>query len=167
MTISANRITPCLWFDTRAEEAATFYVSVFSDSRIRKISRYPEGGEEIHGKQAGSVMTVEFEIEGQRFVALNGGPQFTFDEAISFQVHCETQGEVDHFWDALGEGGEESQCGWLRDKFGLSWQVIPNALPEMLSDKDPEKRDRVMNAMLQMKKLDIPALKRAYEGKAA
>jgi predicted 3-demethylubiquinone-9 3-methyltransferase (glyoxalase superfamily) len=120
VTISANRITPCLWFDTEAEEAANFYVSVFSDSRVRKITRYPAAGEEIHGKKAGSVMTVEFEIEGQRFVALNGGPHFTFNEAISFQVHCETQAEVDHFWDKLSEGGEEGPCGWLKDVFGLS-----------------------------------------------
>lgn len=164
MAISANRITPCLWFDTRAEEAARFYVSVFENAKLGTISRYPEAGHEVHGKEPGSVLTAEFEIDGQKFVALNGGPHFTFDEAISFQVHCDSQDEVDYYWEKLCEGGEEGPCGWLKDRFGLSWQVVPRVLPEMLTDPDAEKRDRVMNAMLQMKKIDIAALERAREG---
>lgn len=161
-------IAPCLWFDTRAEEAAEFYVSVFKDSNIGSVTRYGEEGHEIHDMPAGTVMTIEFEIAGQDFVALNGGPVFKFNEAVSFQVMCDTQDEVDYYWNKLGEGGDEKaqQCGWLKDKFGVSWQVVPLVLPKLLRDKDPEKLGRVMKALLKMKKLDIDALVAAYEGKA-
>lgn len=161
MPMTAKMIMPCLWFDTEAEAAANHYVSIFKNSKIGKTSRYGKEGKEIHGKEAGSVMTVEFEIEGQKFVALNGGPHFKFNEAVSFQILCETQGEVDFFWSKLAQGGQEGPCGWLKDKFGLSWQVVPTALPEMLKDEDAEKAQRVMKAMLQMRKIDIAALKRA------
>ena len=164
MQIVTQEIAPCLWFDTEAEEAAKFYVSVFKNSKINTVARYPNEGQEIHGKPAGSVMVVDFEIAGQKFVALNGGPQFTFDEAISFQVYCESQEEVDYFWSRLTEGGGEGPCGWLKDRFGLSWQVVPVALLEMMLDRDASKSARVMNAFMQMKKFDIEALKRAYEG---
>jgi len=164
MAIATHKITPCLWFDTEAEAAANHYVSIFKNSKIGKIGRYGKEGKEIHGKEAGSVMAVEFEIEGQRFVALNGGPQFKFDEAISFQIHCETQSEVDYFWSRLTDGGKEVQCGWLKDRFGLSWQVVPRVLPELLGDPNPEKAGRVMNAMLKMKKFDIAALQQAAAG---
>lgn len=160
-----GRITPCLWFDTEAEDAASHYVSIFENSKILSISRYGSEGQDIHGKAPGSVMTAEFELEGQKFVALNGGPYFTFSEAVSFQIGCETQEEIDYFWEKLTEGGQESQCGWLKDKFGLSWQVIPSVLPKMMSDKDADKAGRVMNAVHQMKKFDIAALERAFEGK--
>ena len=159
MALAAQKITPCLWFDTRAEEAARFYASVFKNSKIGKISRYGKEGFEIHGKEAGTVMTAEFEIAGQKFLALNGGPQFKFNEAVSFQVHCETQEEIDYFWSKLAEGGQEGPCGWLKDKFGLSWQVIPTALPQLLTDENSGQR--VMKSMLQMRKIDIAALKRA------
>lgn len=162
MAIAKHKITPCLWFDTQAEAAATFYVSVFKNAKLGRISRYGEAGHEVHGRPAGSVMTVEFELDGQPFVGLNGGPHFKFSEAVSFQVHCETQEEVDYFWDALGKGGEEGPCGWLKDKFGLSWQVVPTALNEMLTDPDAAKVERVTNAFLKMKKFDIAALKRVY-----
>lgn len=165
MRISARKITPCLWFDSQAEEAANFYVSVFKNSRIKGVARYGKEGFEIHGRQAGSVMTVDFELGGQSFVALNGGPHFKFSEAISFQVHCDTQEEVDFFWDRLSEGGEEGPCGWLKDKYGLSWQVVPAVLSEMLADADPERSQRVTNAFLQMKKFEIAELQRAYEGR--
>jgi predicted 3-demethylubiquinone-9 3-methyltransferase (glyoxalase superfamily) len=158
MELTAKKITPCLWFDTQAEEAAKFYASVFKNSKIGKTSRYGKEGFEVHGKKAGTVMTVEFEIEGQKFLALNGGPHFKFNEAVSFQVHCETQHEIDYFWSELAKEGEEGPCGWLKDKFGLSWQIIPKALPEMLKD---ENSDRVMRSMLQMRKIDIAALRRA------
>ena len=168
MAIKTSKITPCLWFDTEAEDAANFYVSVFENSRIGRVSRYGKEGFEIHGKKAGSVMVVEFELEGMPFVALNGGPQFKFDEAISFQVHCGSQDEIDYFWSKLtAGGGNEGPCGWLKDRFGLSWQVVPDALVEMLLDKDSAKVARVTNAFLQMKKFDIAALKRAHEGRAA
>jgi predicted 3-demethylubiquinone-9 3-methyltransferase (glyoxalase superfamily) len=167
MPIPAQKITPCLWFDTEAEEAARFYVSIFDDSRIVKVSRYVNEGQEIHGKPAGSVMAVEFELEGQTFVAMNGGPHFKFDEAISFQVHCASQDEVDYFWSKLSAGGKEAPCGWLKDKYGLSWQVVPTVLLNMLMDADPKKAERVTKAFLQMKKFDIEALKRAYDGRAA
>ncbi len=160
-----NKITPCLWFDSQAEEAAEFYVSVFEDSGIDAVSRYGKEGFEIHGQPEGSVMTVAFHLAGQTFTALNGGPQFKFNEAISFQVFCDTQEEVDHFWSKLSEGGEEVACGWLKDRFGLSWQIVPSVLPKMLMDPDPEKSQRVTKAFLQMKKLDIPTLERAYEGR--
>jgi len=164
MPITAQKIMPCLWFDTQAEEAAKFYVSVFKNAKIGKVSRYGKEGHEIHGKEAGSVMAVAFEIEGQKFVALNGGPHFKFNEAVSFQVHCESQEEVDYFWSKLTEGGEEGPCGWLKDKFSLSWQVVPTVLPEMMTVPDPAKSERVMKAFLQMKKFDIAELKRAYAG---
>jgi predicted 3-demethylubiquinone-9 3-methyltransferase (glyoxalase superfamily) len=167
MPTVAKRITPCLWFDDEAEDAANFYVSVFKNAKIGRISRYGKEGREIHGREAGSVMTVEFEIDGQPFVALNGGPHFRFSEAISFQVHCDTQEEIDYFWSRLTEGGQEVQCGWLKDKFGLSWQIVPTVLPKMLTDPDPAKSQRVTRAFLQMKKFDIAALERAYEGRSA
>lgn len=161
MSMTAHGITPCLWFDTQAEEAAKFYASVFKDAKIGKTSRYGNEGVEVHGKQPGTVMTVAFEIVGQKFLALNGGPHFKFNEAVSFQVHCETQEEIDYFWSGLAEGGEEGPCGWLKDKFGLSWQVIPTALPQMLMDENSDKAQRVMRSMLQMRKIDLAALKRA------
>ena len=164
MKMSATSITPCLWFDTEAEDAARHYVSIFNNSKIVNISHYGSEGKEIHGKDAGTVLAAEFEIEGARFVALNGGPQFKFDEAVSFQVHCETQDEVDYFWSRLCDGGSESHCGWLKDKFGLSWQVVPDALLAMLQDKDAAKSQRTMRAMLQMNKIDIAALKQAHAG---
>lgn len=160
-----QKITPFLWFNSEAEEAARLYTSVFTNSRIVKVVRYGEAGEEVHGGTPGSVMTVEFELEGQRFTALNGGPLFKFNESISFVVDCADQVEVDHFWSKLSEGGDASaqQCGWLKDKFGVSWQIVPRALVELLSDKDAERAGRVMNAMLKMKKIDIAGLKAAYE----
>jgi predicted 3-demethylubiquinone-9 3-methyltransferase (glyoxalase superfamily) len=161
MPVTTGKITPFLWFDSEAEEAAKFYVSVFKNSKLGKISRYGKEGFEVHGRPAGSVMTAEFELEGQRFVALNGGPHFKFNEAVSFQIHCENQQEVDYFWSKLCEGGEESHCGWLKDKYGLSWQVTPNVLPQLLMDENPEKAQRAMRAMLQMRKIDIAALKAA------
>jgi predicted 3-demethylubiquinone-9 3-methyltransferase (glyoxalase superfamily) len=166
MQIVTQKIAPCLWFDTQAEEAAKFYVSVFKNSKIVTVARYPNEGQDIHGKEAGSVMVVNFELSGQEFVALNGGPQFTFDEAISFQVYCENQVEVDYFWSRLTEGGKEGPCGWLKDKYGLSWQIVPIELLQMMMDPDARKSARVMKAFLQMKKFDIAALKRVYEGEA-
>jgi len=156
-----QKIAPCLWFDTQAEDAAKFYTAVFKNSRIKHVGRYGEAGREVHGKAAGTVMVVEFEIEGQSFVALNGGPQFKFDEAISFQVFCDTQEEIDYFWTKLTAGGAEGRCGWLKDQFGLSWQVVPSALPQMMMDAGA-KADRIMNAVLKMKKPDLAALQRAY-----
>ena len=167
MQIAAKTVTPCLWFDTQAEEAAKFYCSVFKNSKIVTISRYPEAGQEIHRKPAGSVMVVAFELDGMPFTALNGGPNFKFDEAVSFQVMCDTQDEIDRYWKALTEGGEAGPCGWLKDKFGLSWQVVPSAIPKMMSDPDAKKSARVMNAFMTMKKLDLAALERAYAGQAA
>jgi predicted 3-demethylubiquinone-9 3-methyltransferase (glyoxalase superfamily) len=164
VTIAKQRITPCLWFDTQADEAAKFYTAIFKNSRINRISRYTKAGHEIHGKEPGSVLTVEFELEGQTFTALNGGPQFKFDEAVSFQVMCEGQAEIDHFWSALGAGGREGPCGWLKDKFGVSWQIVPSVLPRMLADADSAKRERTMSALMQMKKFDVDALQRAYSG---
>ena len=150
-------ITPCLWFDTEGEEAAQFYTSVFPSSKIREVARYGEAGP----RPAGTVMTVSFELDGQQFVALNGGPDFTFNEAISFQVDCASQEEVDEYWSKLGEGGEEGPCGWLKDRFGVSWQIVPRRLSELLSDPDREKSQRVMKAMLSMKKIEIDGLERA------
>jgi len=160
-----HKITPCLWFDDKAEEAVKFYVSIFTNSKVGRIARYGEAGFEIHGRPAGMVMTVEFQLDGQDFVALNGGPVFTFNEAISFQVHCTTQEEVDHYWEQLSKGGDKNaqQCGWLKDKYGVSWQIVPTVLGDMLQDKDSEKTNRVMQAVLQMTKLDIKQLKQAYE----
>jgi len=160
-----QRITPCLWFDSQAEDAARFYAGIFKNSKIGKISRYPEAGREVHGKAPGTVMVVEFELEGMTFTALNGGPIFKFNEAISFQVYCDTQEEVDYYWDKLSEGGdkEAQRCGWLKDKYGASWQIVPKAMAEMMTG-DPDKSQRAFKALLQMKKLDIAALKRAYAG---
>jgi predicted 3-demethylubiquinone-9 3-methyltransferase (glyoxalase superfamily) len=162
-----QKISPCLWFDDQGEEAAKFYTSIFKDSKIGDVTRYGKEGYEIHGREEGTVMTVEFEIEGQKFLALNGGPIFKFNEAISFQAYCETQEEVDYYWEKLSEGGDEKaqQCGWLKDKYGVSWQIVPTILIKMLKDKDSEKSQRVMKAMLQMHKLDISTLKKAYEEK--
>jgi predicted 3-demethylubiquinone-9 3-methyltransferase (glyoxalase superfamily) len=154
-----QKITPFLWFDNNAEEAVKFYVSIFKNSKIVSIARYGDAGP----GPKGTVMTVAFQLEGQEFLALNGGPLFKFNESISFVVNCETQEEVDQFWKKLSEGGEKSRCGWLKDKYGLSWQVVPTVLGEMLQDKDPKKSPRVMKAMLQMDKMDIAALKQAYE----
>ncbi len=154
-----QNITPCLWFDNEAEDAASFYVSVFEDSQILDTTHYGEAGPGPEG----TVLTVSFRLRGQEFMALNGGPDFKFNEAVSFQVSCESQEEVDRFWDTLSDGGEESQCGWLKDRFGLSWQVIPTALPKLLSDPDAQKSQRAMEAMLQMRKIDIDALTRAAE----
>lgn len=156
-----HKITPCLWFDDQAEQAAEFYIAIFSNSKITNVSRYGEEGHDIHGKPAGTVMAVAFELNGQSFTALNGGPAFKFNEAVSFQINCETQAEVDHYWSKLSEGGDENaqQCGWLKDKYGLSWQVIPTLLPKLLSDPDPEKSQRAMAAMLKMKKIIISELK--------
>ena len=161
-----QRIAPCLWFDDQAEEAARFYTSIFKNSRIVETGRYSEAGHEYHHKPAGAVMIVVFELDGQQFTALNGGPQFHFTEAISLQVNCETQEEVDYYWEKLSEGGDENaqQCGWLKDKYGLSWQVVPTIISELLGDHTSEKSKRAMNALLQMKKPDIEQMKRAYEG---
>jgi len=165
MALSKHPITPCLWFDTEAEDAAKLYVSIFPNSKIDTVSRFPDAGQDVHGKPAGSVMVVAFELDGQPFTALNGGPQFKHSEAVSFQVMCETQGDVDHYWNALtANGGQEGPCGWLKDKFGVSWQVVPTAIPRMMSDPDPAKPARVMQAFMQMKKMDIAALERAYRG---
>jgi predicted 3-demethylubiquinone-9 3-methyltransferase (glyoxalase superfamily) len=154
-----QKITPCLWFDTEGEEAATFYTSLFDNSKILDVSRYGEAGP----RPAGTVMTVSFVLDGQEFVALNGGPEFKFNEAVSFQVSCETQEEVDEFWTGLTAGGEEGPCGWLKDRYGVSWQIVPKALSELLSDPDTERSQRAMKAMLQMKKIDIAAVQRAAE----
>jgi predicted 3-demethylubiquinone-9 3-methyltransferase (glyoxalase superfamily) len=161
-----QKITPCLWFDDQAEPAAKFYTVIFKNSKINKVSRYGKEGYEIHRRPEGSVMTVEFELHGQAFTALNGGPVFKFNEAISLQVDCATQEEVDYYWEKLSEGGDEKaqQCGWLKDKYGLSWQIVPRALVEMLNDPDAGKSQRVMAAMLKMKKIDIETLKRAHAG---
>jgi predicted 3-demethylubiquinone-9 3-methyltransferase (glyoxalase superfamily) len=159
-------ITPCLWFDTEAEQAAAFYTGIFANSKVTKVTRYSEAGTQIHGRPAGTVMVVAFELDGQTFTALNGGPIFKFNEAISLQVNCDTQEQVDYYWEKLSAGGDKGaqQCGWLKDKFGASWQIVPRVLVEMVSDPDLEKAGRAMTAMLQMKKLDIAELKRAYAG---
>jgi predicted 3-demethylubiquinone-9 3-methyltransferase (glyoxalase superfamily) len=158
-----QKVTPCLWFDNQAEEAVTFYASIFKKSKVGRIARYGEAGAKVSGRPKGSVMTVTFEIEGQEFLALNGGPHFKFTEAISFIVNCETQQEIDEMWEKLSKGGEKGQCGWLKDKYGLSWQIVPPVLGEMLQDKNAAKSERVMTAMLQMDKLDIKTLNQAYE----
>jgi predicted 3-demethylubiquinone-9 3-methyltransferase (glyoxalase superfamily) len=161
-----QKISPCLWFDDQAEEAARFYTGVFDDSRIVGLTHYGTAGFEIHGRPAGSVMSVVFELAGQAFTALNGGPIFTFNEAISLQVHCSDQAEIDKYWNALGEGGNPKAqiCGWLKDRYGVSWQVVPTLLTEMIGQEDQETADRVMTAMLQMKKLDIATLQKALQG---
>jgi predicted 3-demethylubiquinone-9 3-methyltransferase (glyoxalase superfamily) len=163
-----QKITPCLWFDDQAEAAAGFYCSIFDHAKITAITRYGKAGFEVHGRPEGSVMTVSFELDGQSFTGLNGGPVFTFSEAISLQVNCQTQEEVDHFWKSLSEGGDKQaqQCGWLKDKFGLSWQIIPVALMTMMKDPDTVKSQRAMQAMLQMKKIDIAALEQAFAGES-
>jgi predicted 3-demethylubiquinone-9 3-methyltransferase (glyoxalase superfamily) len=158
-----QKITTHLWFDNQAEEAARFYVSLFKNSKILNVTRYGEAGAMVSGRQPGSVMTVTFQLDGQQFIALNGGPLFKFSEAVSLLVNCETQAEVDELWEKLSEGGEQGPCGWLKDKYGLSWQVVPTVLGKILQDKDPKKSEKVMEALLQMKKLDIAGLKRAYE----
>jgi predicted 3-demethylubiquinone-9 3-methyltransferase (glyoxalase superfamily) len=160
-----QKISPCLWFDDNAEDAVKFYASIFKDSKIGNVTRFGKEGYEIHKKKEGSVMTIDFEIEGQKFLALNGGPIFKFNEAISFQIYCDTQEEIDYYWDKLTEDGDKNAqvCGWLKDKFGVSWQVVPVALIKMLEDKDSRKTERVMKAMLQMQKLDIDALRKAYQ----
>jgi len=161
-----QKITPFLWFDDQAEEAVRFYTSTFKNSKTGRILRYDKEAAKASGRPTGSVLTIEFEIEGQKFVALNGGPQFKFNESVSFVVNCDTQEEVDYYWGKFtADGGQESACGWLKDKFGLSWQVTPTVLIDMLHDKDSEKAERVMKAMLQMQKIDIDKLKAAYKGK--
>ena len=161
-----QRIRPCLWFDDQAEQAARLYTGIFKNSRIGTITRYGKAGFEIHGRPAGSVLTVEFELDGQKFTALNGGPAFKFNEAISLEVHCETQDEIDYYWEKLSAGGDPKAqvCGWLKDKYGLSWQVVPTLLTEMLTNEKSAKSQRAFAAMLEMKKLDIAALKKAYNG---
>ncbi len=161
-----TKINPCLWFDTQAEDAALFYTSIFKNSKITVISRYPEAGQEHHGKPPGSVMVVAFELNGQSFTALNGGLLFKFNEAVSLQIECADQSEVDYFWEKLSEGGDPNaqQCGWVKDKFGLSWQVVPEILPSLMTDPDPAKSARVMAALMQMKKLDIAGLEREFAG---
>ncbi|MDN7246424.1 VOC family protein [Planococcus shenhongbingii] len=165
MANKIQKIIANFWFDGQAEEAANFYVSVFKDASIGRITRYVKEGQEIHGKPVGSVMTVEFQIEDQEFLALNGGPEFKFSEAISFIINCESQEEIDYYWDKLTEGGDEKAqiCGWLKDKFGVSWQVTPIALNEMLMDSDTEKVERVMKSFMQMKKIDLTELQKVYE----
>jgi len=155
-----QKIVPNLWFDTESEPAAEFYISVFDNSRIANVTHYTEAGP----RPVGEVMTVEFELEGQRFVAINGGPQFTFDEAVSFAIECETQEEIDYFWERLSDGGEEGPCGWLKDRYGLSWQVVPTGIEELFADPDRKRSERAMRAMLEMKKIDIAALRSAADG---
>ena len=160
-----QKITPCLWFDNKAEEAAKFYTSVFKNSKIKAITHYGKAGAEVSGRPKGTVMTVSFELDGQQFTALNGGPLFKFTEAISFEVACKTQKEIDYFWQKLSaDGGKKGQCGWLKDKYGVSWQVVPAGMAALFSDDDPSKTERVMQAMLKMTKLNIQALKHAYRG---
>jgi predicted 3-demethylubiquinone-9 3-methyltransferase (glyoxalase superfamily) len=161
-----NSIRPNLWFDTQAEEAARYYTGIFKDSKMGEITRYPDAGQEITGGKPGQVLTAEFELNGTTFIAINGGPQFKFSEAVSFEIMCKDQAEVDYYWDKLGEGGDPSaqQCGWLKDKYGVSWQVVPQAFYEMVNTQDTEKRNRTFEAMLQMKKLDLAELQKAYDG---
>lgn len=165
MALAKHAITPCLWFDTQAEEAARFYCSVFKNSKLGRISHYPNAGQDVHGKPANSVLTVEFELEGMPFLGLNGGPQFKFDEAVSFQVPCKTQDEIDYYWNALtADGGQEGPCGWLKDKFGLSWQVFPDFMGDILTGPDRSAATRVMNAFMQMKKFDMATINKAFKG---
>jgi predicted 3-demethylubiquinone-9 3-methyltransferase (glyoxalase superfamily) len=162
-----QKITPFLWFDSQAEEAVNLYVSVFKNSKVLNTTRYDDASSQAAGRPKGSVMTVAFQLDGQEFAAINGGPHFKFTEAISFVVNCDSQEEVDYFWEKLSQGGDPKaqQCGWLKDRYGLSWQVVPRVINEMLNDRDPAKSQRVMQAILQMKKIDIATLKRAYEGR--
>lgn len=166
MALSTLQLTTCLWFDGQAEEAANFYVSIFKNARITHIQRYSDAGKEFHGHEPGTVLIAEFELDGHRFVGLNGGPEPRFNHAVSFMIDCATQEEVDYYWDKLGEGGEEKakQCGWLADKFGVSWQVVPTALKQMMSDPDKEKAGRATTAMMHMTKLDIAGLQKAFDG---
>ena len=159
-----QKITPCLWFDTQAEEAANFYTSIFDNGRIKQVSRYGKAGHDVHGREPGSVMVVEFEIAGQTFTALNGGPQFKFSEAVSFQVMCESQDEIDRFWTRLSDGGQEGQCGWLKDRYGLSWQIVPSVLPQLITNARGDERERIIGAVMGMKKFDLAALQRAAAG---
>ena len=163
--MTLQKITPCLWFDDQAEEAARFYTALFPNSKLGAVTRYTEAGQEIHGKKPGSVLTVELELDGQRFTALNGGPMFKFNEAVSLQIHCDTQAELDHFWEKLSAGGDPKaqQCGWLKDKFGVSWQVVPSVLPKLI--EDPAKAGRVLGVLMGMQKLDIAALQAAADAK--
>ena len=158
-----QKITPCLWFDENAEEAVNFYVSIFKNSQVGHVTRYGDEGAKMSGRPKGSVMTVTFELDGQEFMALNGGPHFKFTEAVSFMINCGSQEEVDELWEKLSEGGEKGPCGWVKDRYGLSWQIVPTVLSEMMQDPDPEKTNRVMGAIGQMKKLDIKRLQEAYE----
>jgi len=160
-----QKITPCLWFDDKAEDAAKFYVSIFKNSKLGQVTRYGDSGAQVSGRPKGSVMTVTFEVEGQEFVALNGGPLFKFTEAVSFMVKCESQQDIDEMWSKLSEGGEEGPCGWLKDKYGLSWQIVVSEWDEMLRDKDTEKSERAMTAILQMSKPDMRRVRQAYEGR--
>jgi predicted 3-demethylubiquinone-9 3-methyltransferase (glyoxalase superfamily) len=162
-----KKITSCLWFETEAEDAAKYYTSIFKNSKIGRIARYGKEGQEIHGGKEGAVLTIEFEIEGQQFLGLNGGPAFKFNEAVSFVINCDTQEEIDYYWEKLGKGGDPKAqvCGWLKDKFGLSWQVAPTIAANMLADSPNEKSERVMKAIMQMKKIDIKKLQDAYDGK--
>lgn len=165
MALAKQTITPCLWFDTQAEEAARFYCSVFENSKLGRISYYPNAGQDIHGKPANAVLTVEFELEGMPFLGLNGGPQFKFDEAVSFQVPCKTQDEIDYYWNALtADGGQEGPCGWLKDRFGLSWQVFPDFMGDILTGPDRAAAARVMNAFMKMKKFDVATINKAFKG---
>lgn len=165
MPIAKQQITPCLWFDKKnAEEAVNFYITVFKNSKITAILRFGNAGQEVHGGKPGAVLAIDFELDGQKFSCLNGGSQFKFSEAVSFQVPCETQEEIDYYWSTLTKDGSESQCGWLKDKFGLSWQVFPGRLLEMLRDPDREKADRAMTAMMKMSKIDLATIERAYAG---
>ena len=163
---SIQTITPCLWFDDQAEAAIGLYISVFKNSRVTATTQYGEAGKEFHGKEPGTVMSLAFELDGQAFTAINGGPIFKFTEAISLQINCQTQAEVDHYWNKLGDGGpvEAQQCGWVKDKFGLSWQVVPTVVPEMLQDDQSDKAQRVFGAIMQMRKIDIAALQKAFAG---
>jgi predicted 3-demethylubiquinone-9 3-methyltransferase (glyoxalase superfamily) len=163
---SMQRITPCLWFDTEAEEAAKYYCGIFKNSKLGNISHYGNEGKDVHGKRAGTVLTVEFELNGQKFIALNGGPQFRFNESVSFTIECRDQQEIDYYWEKLGAGGDPSAqvCGWLKDKFGLSWQVAPAKIGEWLAGPSTEKTERVMAEVMKMKKIDLATLERAYEG---
>ncbi|HEU4720676.1 MAG TPA: VOC family protein [Gemmatimonadaceae bacterium] len=162
-----QRLTPCLWFDKEAEDAATYYVGIFENSRITSITRYPSAGQEIHGQPAGSVMVAAFELDGHSFTALNGGPHFKFNEAVSFQVNCKSQEEIDYYWEKLGAGGDPKaqQCGWLKDRYGLSWQVVPEGMEAMMKDSESPGAQRAMSAMLQMKKIDMNEIQRAYDGR--
>jgi predicted 3-demethylubiquinone-9 3-methyltransferase (glyoxalase superfamily) len=164
LATTMQKITPFLWFDSQAEEAAQFYTSIFADGKITAVTRFGKAGVEYHGKPNGSVMTVAFELMGQQFTALNGGPHVTFNHAISLVVSCDTQEEVDHYWSRLGEGGQEQMCGWINDKYGLSWQIVPKAFVDMMQDENSERRERVLQAMFGMKKFDIAGLRQAYEG---